>query len=407
MGVMAVASLTLNRLINACSPLRSSEFSTPCNLMLVKKNIPITALQQQSVTDADLGISRDKCLKGVKALVDEGIKKIPDAYVLPVHHRPCHSEIFFDSLPLIDMTDAQGERRPQFIEAIADACEKWGFFQVINHGVSPSMIQRMVDAAKEFFNLPLEEKMAYASDDVAKTRRTGATRVGTSFNPSKETTLQWRDHLRHPCTPCPDVIDNWPDNPTCYRQAALDYSVAIKQLAEQLLAGLSESLGLYDGSLIEKFYQHDQQLAVNYYPPCPNPDLAVGLCSHSDPGGITILFQDDVGGLQVLHEDRWIAVQPSADCLIINVGDQMEILTNGRYKSVEHRAVLNSERPRMSIISSYNPSRHTKISPIKHLVDEHHHPALYREISYADYLQYFYSKSLDGKSCIHYVKNNS
>ncbi|KAJ7555153.1 hypothetical protein O6H91_05G024100 [Diphasiastrum complanatum] len=251
--------------------------------------------------------------------------------------------------------------------------------------------------AREFFDMPLEDKLKYYTDDVTK-----PTRLGTSYNPTKESKLHWRDYYHQICNPLPDVIETWPDKPASYREVALEYTQALKPLAEQLFVALAESLGLHSTIFQEVFKAPDHHLMLNLYPPCPTPELTFGLASHSDPGGVTILLQDEVEGLQVFHKGDWITVKPITNALVINLGDAVQVFSNGRFKSVNHRALVNVNL-RMSIPYFFDPAKDVTLAPFKSLLDENH-PPLYREIVFKDHLLGFASKSLVGKFAVDYLK---
>lgn len=236
------------------------------------------------------------------------------------------------------------------------------------------------------------------------------------------------------------------------RDSVVKYSDQMKWLAEKILELISESLGLPGTYLKEALGEVSQNVSVNYYPVCPQPDLTLGLQAHSDLGAITILMQADIPGLQVKKDDSWIAVEPVEDALVVNLGDMMEVdqqqqqplrfllldasafvrfafynfvvlflsnnvfvhstdmeinrrqiarwsrqvLTNGRYKSVEHRAVVNSERDRLSIATFLDPAKDRTLSPAKALVDDKH-PLLYRDVLFSEFISAWYSKGPDGK----------
>lgn len=111
------------------------------------------------------------------------------------------------------------------------------------------------------------------------------------------------------------------------RQPALEYYTQIRSLAEKLYAALSESLGLRPNELFEAVGEYTgTSMYIHYYPVCPDPSLTLGMGEHSDVVSFTILLQDEVGGLQVLKDDKWIAVKPIANALAINIGDQIEVI---------------------------------------------------------------------------------
>ncbi|CAB4289071.1 unnamed protein product [Prunus armeniaca] len=179
----------------------------------------------------------------------------------------------------------------------------------------------------------------------------------------------------------------------------------IGALVKRLLVLISQGLGPEEDCLQKKLGENPTQKAQgNYYPPCPDPDLTLGLSVHSDLNALTILRQTEgVTGLQVLIKDeKWVAVDPLPSASVINLAIQGQViisvnffhdvtsmctsrrgvLSNGRYKSVHHRAVTNKVEPRLSIAMLYGPSN-TVIGPIEDLIDEEH-PPLYRSYKYAE-----------------------
>ena len=109
------------------------------------------------------------------------------------------------------------------------------------------------------------------------------------------------------------------------REVVGEYSRNARGLALRLLEAISESLGLEKDYIDKALGKHGQHMAINYYPPCPQPDLTYGLPRHSDPNVITILLQDDVPGLQVLRNGKWVAVNPIPATFIVNIGDQIQV----------------------------------------------------------------------------------
>lgn len=179
------------------------------------------------------------------------------------------------------------------------------------------------------------------------------------------------------------------------------YSDEMKALAQKLLSLISESLGLRPSCIEDVVGEFYQNITISYYPPCPQPDLTLGLQSHSDFGAITLLIQDDVGGLQVLKNgdgggDSWITVQPLSDAILVLLADQTEIITNGRYRSCVHRAITNPDRPRLSVATFHDPAKTVRISPASELIDESS-PAKYRDVVYGDYVTSWYTKGPEGK----------
>ncbi|KAJ7551373.1 hypothetical protein O6H91_06G012400 [Diphasiastrum complanatum] len=361
--------------------------------------------EEWTISEAEMNVFKQNS-KGVKALMESGITRIPNAYVKPLDERPTKlaaAEADYLSgneieIPVINFAGFDGEGHAQVVKSIGEACEKWGFFQVINHGVPTSVIHSVMQVCEEFFDLPVDEKMELYSDDTLK-----PVRFGTSVNLSKDTVLEWRDYLRCPCRPLSDFIHLWPAKPSTFRELTTEYCEEIAALAKRLCCAISESLGLEFEYLYEVIGKHQQVIMANHYPACPNPDLTIGVSPHSDPGGITILLQDQVGGLEVFNEGRWIAVKPLPNAFVVNLGDQIQFLTNGRYKSVEHRATVNAEKARISIPTFFSPQANAKIAPIPELLGGQ--PPMYIESIFGVYLQRYFTNKLNRKSAVDSVQH--
>ncbi|KAJ6850592.1 protein DMR6-LIKE OXYGENASE 2-like [Iris pallida] len=340
-------------------------------------------------------------MKLLSDLVAENGGTIPDNYVRPPSDRPNLHEVetLRVSIPVIDLQGLKGSSRHEVVKAIGMACESDGFFQVKNHGIPESVIERMLHVSKEFFQLPERERMrCYSSDPMKETR------LSTSFNVNTEKVRSWRDYLRLHCYPLEDFVHDWPSNPPSFRDDVGEYCKNARELALRLLEAISESLGLQGDSMSMALgSKHAQHMAINYYPPCPQPELTYGLPGHKDPNVITILLQDGVPGLQVLRNGKWVAVDAGRGELVINIGDQMQVLSNGRYKSILHRAIVNSTTERISIPTFYSPSPDAVIKPPESLVGASH-PALYRSYSYAEYYAKFWSQGLNTESCLDMFK---
>ncbi|XP_072960386.1 flavanone 3-dioxygenase 2-like [Typha angustifolia] len=326
-------------------------------------------------------------------------ESIPEFYVRPESQRPRLSEVVSGAdIPIVDLISSD---KQQLVSQIAHACQSYGFFQVVNHGIPRELLEKVMEVAAEFFRLPHEEKAKLYSNDPAK-----KVRLSTSSNVRKETVHNWRDYLRLHCYPLEEYMPGWPSNPSSFKEVMSTYCKEVRQLGFQLLGIISLSLGLEEDYLENALgHEQEQHMAVNYYPRCPEPELTYGLPAHTDPNALTILLPDQqVAGLQVLRGAEWIAVDPQPDALIINIGDQLQALSNGRYKSIWHRAIVNSKAERMSVASFLCPCNNALITPAEKLTGEGS-PAIYRSYTYDEYYKKFWSRSLDQEHCLELFKS--
>ncbi|XP_064968863.1 jasmonate-induced oxygenase 1-like [Musa acuminata AAA Group] len=331
----------------------------------------------------------------VQSLSDSGATTIPDRYVKPQSERASVDPGDMVGIPVVDLamlTDDVANCEAT-VTAIADACRQWGFFQAINHGVSPGLMRGAREVWRGFFHLPMDEKQRYANSP--KTYEGYGSRLGIE----RGAILDWGDYFfLHFLPLCLMDHDKWPALPPALRETSDEYGAALTKLCRRLLRALSIGLGLDAACLPVAFDDEGVCMRVNFYPRCPQPELTLGLSAHSDPGGITVLLVDDhVTGLQVRKNDSWITVQPVPDAFIVNVGDQIQVLSNAAYKSVEHRVMVNAAVERLSMAFFYNPKSDVPIGPIRELVTCDR-PALYRPMTFDEYRLFIRKKGPRGKS---------
>ncbi|KAG2284981.1 hypothetical protein Bca52824_044585 [Brassica carinata] len=136
-------------------------------------------------------------------------------------------------------------------------------------------------------------------------------------------------------------------------------------------------------------------MAVNCYPACPEPEVTLGMPPHSDFGSLTILLQSSQG-LQIMDSNKnWVNVPYIEGALIVQLGDQVEVMSNGIYKSVIHRVTVNKDYKRLSFASLHSLPLHKKISPAPELIDVNNAPA-YGKFSFNDFLDY-----ISSNDCVH------
>ncbi|XP_057856119.2 oxoglutarate-dependent flavonoid 7-O-demethylase 1 isoform X2 [Cryptomeria japonica] len=231
------------------------------------------------------------------------------------------SDNLSSSIPIIDLSllSEHKESRQQVMEKLSLACQEWGFFQVVNHGVPVSVLDQMKQVVRDFFQLPLEEKLKCGIQE-----REG---YGQAFVISDEQKLDWSDMLY--LVTLPEDVRNmnfWPRRPTNFRETMNDFGMEIQKLSNKLLSLIAETLGLKINSFINPEGKWIQGARMNYYPRCSRPDLVFGIGPHSDPSNITILLQDDEQvGLHIRKDGEWIPVEPISGALVVNIGDMVEV----------------------------------------------------------------------------------
>ncbi|CAJ1948730.1 unnamed protein product [Sphenostylis stenocarpa] len=332
---------------------------------------------------------------GVKGLSEIGLKSLPREYIQPLEERMMNV-VGGDSIPIIDMSNWDDQKVE---DEICDAAEKWGFFQVINHGVPLHVLEKVKDATHRFYEMEAEEKVKYSKENSASKH----VRYGSSFSPESEKALEWKDYLSLFYVSDHEAATMWP--PPC-RDEALEYMKRSEILIKRLLNVLLKRLNVSEiDEKNEALFMGSKRINLNYYPICPNHDLTVAIGRHSDVSTLTVLLQDEIGGLHVRapnHHD-WIHVSPISGALVINIGDALQVMSNGRYKSIEHRVSANGSKTRVSVPIFVNPRPSDVIGPLPQVL-ANGEQAMYKNVVYSDYVKYFFRKPHDGKMTVEYVK---
>ncbi|EES16044.1 2'-deoxymugineic-acid 2'-dioxygenase [Sorghum bicolor] len=289
------------------------------------------------------------------------------------------------SLPVIDLSRS----RDEVCRAILDAGKEFGFFQVINHGIPEQVLQDMESVSEEFFQLPAADKAHFYSEDTNRPNRLFS---GSTYKTSKR--LYWMDCLRLARTfPGSDCKKEWPEKPEELRNVFENYTALMRGLGMEMLHMLCQSLGLPSDYFDEDQSAGDMILSVIRYPPCPTPDVTLGLPPHCDRNLITLVLSGSVPGLQVFYKGDWIMVKPIRHSFVINFGLHLEVVTNGIIKSVEHRVITNSVRARTSVVITINGTEDCLIGPADELLGENK-PPRYRTVTLRDFMR-IYNKSLE------------
>lgn len=280
------------------------------------------------------------------------------------------------AIPIIDFADARaGDTRgmERIARDVYDACTTAGFFYMANHGIPRAVIEGAVAAGQAFFSLPIEQKREVAVNH----RHRGFNRLGdaTMYGAKKPDYKEFFSVGLELPEDDPNVLageplrgpNNWPAFLPSFRPAVYAYYEAVGACGRDLLRVVALSLGVDADFFAAKYAKRLQRTQIVYYPPQP-PELGAdqfGVAAHTDYGCITLLWQDDNGGLQVRERSTglWIDAVPISGTLVINVGDLLGRWTNDRFMSTPHRVINRSGRERYSIATFYDPDFSAVVDP--------------------------------------------
>ncbi|RLM92603.1 1-aminocyclopropane-1-carboxylate oxidase 1-like [Panicum miliaceum] len=286
-------------------------------------------------------------------------------------------------IPVIDLAGltAGGEERSRTMARLHEACKDWGFFWVENHGVDAALM----DEVKRFVYAHYEEHLEarFHASDLAKNLPAGGGDEEPSDKVDWESTYFIQHRPRNNAADFPEITP-----PT--RETLDAYIAQMVSLAERLGECMGLNLGLPAGHVAATFAPPFVGTKFAMYPPCPRPGRVWGLRAHTDAGGIILLLQDDaVGGLEFLRGGaEWVPVGPTrGGRLFVNIGDQIEVISGGAYRSVVHRVAAGSEGRRLSVATFYNPGPDAVVAPAtRGDAAALAYPGPYR---FGDYLEYY------------------
>ncbi|KAJ9171377.1 hypothetical protein P3X46_014759 [Hevea brasiliensis] len=253
----------------------------------------------------------------------------------------CQSSV---ELPILDISKPL---HPSFLSSLAEACEKWGFFLIKNHGISKHLYNKICSLSQDIFSLPSETKLELGPSSSVKTYTPHfiaspffeSLRVsGPNFFASAQSST--------------NILFN---QQSCeFSEALQEYGSKMTELSKRIIEMLLLSLG--DDLDRKKYYEsefkncHGYLRIINYTPPKCLDDEVEGLGMHTDMSCVTIVYQDQIGGLQVKsREGRWMDISPCEETLVVNIGDMLQAWSNEKFRSSEHRVVLKRPVNRFSL----------------------------------------------------------
>ncbi|KAI9119180.1 hypothetical protein K1719_009855 [Acacia pycnantha] len=328
------------------------------------------------------------------------VRPVPENYIFPPEQRPGNVHVpMGEGIPVIDLSEAEKGGRTLAIQKILKAAQYFGFFQVINHGVSENLMNETRSVLREFFEMPNVAKQQVYTEEFSKS----CILFTSSISYANEKIHLWRDFLKHPCHPLHKWQHFWPQTPTRYQEIVGACSVEVKKLASRILGLISEGLGLKSGYFEDELSGRMIMTGL-HYPPCPEPSLTLGTSEHVDADVITILLQDEVKGLQILNEDedKWIGVDPIPHAFVVNIGALLQVVSNDKLKSAKHRVVTNKSRFRTSVAFFVTALEDSVIEPAH--VDQVHAPAIYKPFTAKDFVAKCLESNADTEATLSYFR---
>lgn len=275
-------------------------------------------------------------------------------------------------LPVLDLG------RGDVADAMRAACREHGFFYVVNHGVPEQLLADLEAASRRFFAFPTERKLEIAMQHGGRAWR-GYFRVGdelTSGRPDLKEGLYFGSELPddHPEVRAGTPMHGrnlFPDFVPELRSLVLDSMAAYQSVGHRLMELLALSLSLERSYFADRYTKEPLELfRIFHYPPAPPPTDGWGVGEHTDYGVLTILRQDEVGGLQVKTPGGWMDAPPIAGSFVCNIGDMLDRMTGGFYRSTPHRVRNESGRSRLSFPYFFDPNFRAEVRLIEGLERE-------------------------------------
>ncbi|XP_011030850.1 PREDICTED: gibberellin 2-beta-dioxygenase 8-like [Populus euphratica] len=274
-------------------------------------------------------------------------------------------------LPTIDLhrltlSFSEGE---QCVKEIRQAAREWGFFQVVNHGIPQEILERIQLEQRKLFHHPFSKK---AEENVLNL-------PGYTWSNPTATCLRqlpWLEVFHIPLTDLSKISGEY----RILRESIEAYTATAEKLAKHLSEILAENLGVSSTFFQENCLPETSYLRMNRYPPCPFSSEVLGALPHTDSCFVNVLNQDQIGGLQLWMNGKWISVKPNPKALIINIGDLFQVVSNDVYKSIRHRVLASKQAERFSLAYLYCPRKDS-------VIESGMKPSMYRKFSFGELME--------------------
>ncbi|MDH3439888.1 MAG: hypothetical protein OEM63_03985 [Gammaproteobacteria bacterium] len=305
-----------------------------------------------------------------------------------------------EQVPVIDVgaivDDAESPAALDAVQRIAAAASEWGFFQIVNHGIADTLIDDTWRETANFFAQPADVK-----DAIMRTRENPWGYYNSELTKNQRDKKEVFDYTTDGVDPIYESENRWPAIDDGFRRTMCAYRDSVTDLSLALLRAFCVGLDLpaefmqadfergHTGFIRLNYYPVDDPLAASNIEQLPVADL--GVHHHTDAGALTVLLQDDVGGLQVFRDGYWYSIEPTPGAFVINTGDMMQVWSNDVYQAAVHRVLAMERHDRYSIPFFFNPTADTRVSPLPSVVSDDR-PARYKTINWSE----FRGKRTDG-----------
>ncbi|GLT11206.1 isopenicillin N synthase family dioxygenase [Sulfitobacter porphyrae] len=314
----------------------------------------------------------------------------------------------FDNIPIVSLAgladDANSGERSKTVAALKEALEVSGFAYLSDHGVSEDLVERMRQQNVAFHDQPMEEKLklkinAFHRGYMPMSTSTIVTSsVAKVTKPNRSESLMFMHEVPEDAPYAGEPLqgpNQFPENLPEVRSTALEYMTQMTALGARLAGGIAEALGLPRDWFKEHFDNPTLFLRLLHYPEQPDEEELFGSAPHTDYGFVTLLKQDDVGGLEVRNKrNEWIPAPPIKGTFVMNVGDILAKWSNGRLVSTPHRVRNLSRRDRYSQPFFYDPSMSALVACPEEMLDKGE-TAKMEPVLYGDYLLERLNKNYD------------